>query len=133
MCIRDSPLSHGTVGGRDKTAPDLRRKDVKQAMQGDSFLTVLVIMLTQRNSVYFWTDGYDLLEKLKTNFETKKNKLSPRKSSQWIMSYEIILRYEIGAKTSLTVAADRIAEGSRRGPITYPKKTPLKHPEANEK
>ena len=33
-----SPLSHGTIGRRDKTAPDLRRKAVKQAIQGDCFL-----------------------------------------------------------------------------------------------
>ena len=33
-----SPLDHVTVGGRDKTALDLRREGVKQAMQGDSFL-----------------------------------------------------------------------------------------------
>ena len=38
------------------------------------------------------------------------------------MSYEIILRYEIGAKISLAIATDRTANGSRRGPITYPKK-----------
>ena len=49
------------------------------------------------------------------------------------MSYEIILRYGIGAKNSLPVATDGTTNGLTRRPITYPKKTPMKYREAKEK
>ena len=79
--------------------------------------TVLVIMLTQKYSVYFRTEGYDLFEKLETN----KTNSPLRKHPDGLMSYEIILKYGIGAENSLAIAADGTVNDLTRGP-SYPQK-----------
>ena len=83
--------------------------------------TVLVIMLTQKYSVYFRTEGYIYLRNLKRTLRLNKTNSPLRKHPDSLMSYEIILKYGIGAENSLAIAADGTVNDLTRGP-SYPQK-----------
>ena len=119
----------------EETKPRLIYDEKTLTSDAGGFLshTVLVIMSTQKTQCISGQTGMIYLRNLKRTLKLNKTHSPLGNHPDGLISYQIIIRYGIGAKNSLTVAADRTANGSRRGPITYPKNTLLKHPEANEK